>query len=363
MKPLFPVMFCVMLFAGCQKAEPPAPGVRPALVQKVIESDAGDRTVYPGEIRARHEADLAFRIGGKVVARLVDVGAIVRKGQVLAQLDPQDVVLAAQSATAQAAAAEADHAFAKAELERTRKLVDQKFVSQTVLEAKQASYDASRARLSQAQSQATVAANQAGYAKLVADQDGVITAVFVDAGQVVGAGQAVMKLARPDQKEVLINVPEHRVEVLRKPVKVLVSGWVRPEVLVAGRVREIAPAADATTRTFGVRISIPDPLPEMKLGTTANVLFAMDDARQPGHVLLPLTALTQHDGKPAVWVVDPTSSAVTIRTVQIGHYREDGVTVLSGLKKGELVVVAGVHKISAGQRVRPIEPATGGRQP
>ena len=335
---------------GKQEVQPPAP--RPVIAQVVGSKPADSANVYSGEVRARYENDLAFRVGGKVVARLVDVGAAVKKGESLARLDPQDLQLNVESARQSLAAAEADHKLAKAELERYRELRAKQYVSQAVLDARESAFNTTKARLEQARAQAQVARNQSSYTTLVAEADGVITAVNVEAGQVVAAGQPVMRFARPEEKEVAINVPETRLGELRDAGEVLIAVWAAPDKPYRGRVREIAPNADPATRTFAAKISFVQPDAAVRLGMTANVAIGDPSAGQV--ITLPLTALTQVDGKHAVWVVDPQTSKVNLRPVAIGAYREDGVTVRDGLRPGEVVVTAGVHKLLPGETVRVI---------
>ena len=338
--------------AACGKQEPQATAPRPVIAQVASAKHAEGANVYSGEVRARYENDLAFRVGGKVVGRFVDVGATVKKGEQLARLDPQDAQLGVESARQQLAAAEADHVLAKAELERYRELRAKQYVSQAVLDARESTFNTTKARLEQARAQAQVARNQSSYTTLVAEADGVITAVNVEAGQVVSAGQPVMRFARPEEKEVAINVPETRLGEFRDAPEILISLWATPSKPYRGRVREIAPNADAATRTFAAKISFVGPDAAVKLGMTANV--AIGERSGAEVITLPLTALTQVDGKPAVWVVDPHTSKVNLRPVTVGAYREDGVSIRDGLRAGEVVVTAGVHKLLPGETVRVI---------
>lgn len=335
--------------AACSQPQPVAPAPRPVLAQVVQPAASGLGNVYSGEVRARHETDLAFRVGGKLIARHVDVGAIVTRGTVLARLDAQDAQLAVDAARSQLAAAEAEHSLAKAELERYQRLFKQNFVSEAVLDARQTAFDATKAKLDQARAQVATARNQSAYTTLVADADGVITAVSAELGQVVAAGQPIVRLARPDEKEVVVNVPESRLAELRDARQILVSLWTRPEQVYAAELREISPTADPVTRTFTVKVSVPRADAAVRLGMTAN---AMLDGGGETSVMLPLSALDQSSGAAAVWVVDPQTHRTAPRPVAIGAYREDGVTVRSGLTAGEVVVSAGVHKLVAGEVVR-----------
>jgi RND family efflux transporter MFP subunit len=343
-------LVAALALAACAKKEAPAPAPRTVVAQVVGARPGDGANVYSGEIRARYENDLAFRVGGKVTARYVDVGATVAKGQPLARLDPQDARLAADAARSALAAAQADHALATAEVERYRDLYAKKFVSQAVLDARETAFNTTKARLEQARAQLATAQNQSSYTTLAAESDGVITALNVEAGQVVAPGQTVMRFARPAEKEVVISVPESRLAELRDAKQVAVLVLAAPERPYAGAIREVAPHADPATRTFAVKITLLDPDAAVQLGMTANVALG----ERAGHdtISVPLAALTQIDGNPAVWVVDPGTSKVNLRPVTIGAYREDGATVTAGLKAGEVVVTAGVHKLLAGETVR-----------
>ncbi len=337
---------------ACTRHEPAPQVVRPVQLAQVSLGAAGEQTVYAGEVKPRYEGDLGFRIGGKIVARLVDVGATVSKGQLLARLDPADVGLQTVAAKAQVAAAETEYSFAKAELDRYQGLLDQKFISQSALDAKRNVYNSTRAKHEQAKAQLAVAQNQTSYAALTADREGVITAVNAEVGQVVQPGQAVFRLAQADEREVLVNVPENRLAELKSAKQQSVVLWANPGRIYQAKVREIAPAVDSATRTFAVRLSILDADVAVRWGMTANLVLRGEGGSNSA--LLPLTSIYQKDGKPAVWVFDPASKQVNLRLVDLGIYREDGVVVRSGLQGGEWVVTAGVHKLVPGQIVRPL---------
>lgn len=348
----------VLGLAGCAEKAPPAPAPRAVVAQIVGAAPATAAHVYSGEVRARYENDLAFRVGGKVVARHVEVGAAVKKGEVLARLDPQDAQLNVDAARSALAGAEADHALAKAEVERYRDLFARRFVSQAVLDARETAFNTTRARLEQARAQAMVAANQSSYTALVAEADGVVTAVALEPGQVVAGGQPVLRFARPTEKEVLISVPETRLEALKRAPSVLVAVPATGERPIPGRVREVAPNADPATRTFAVRIAIPAAGPAVQLGMTATV--ALGDRGEDEALRVPLAAVTEAGGQAVVWVVDPATTTVHPRAVAIAAYREDGATVSAGLRPGEIVVSAGAHKLRPGEPVRVLSEALAG---
>ncbi|WP_295388853.1 efflux RND transporter periplasmic adaptor subunit [uncultured Thiodictyon sp.] len=341
---------------GCGKPAPIADAIRPVLLTEVVLGSGAETALFAGEVKPRYESDLAFRIGGKIVARAVDAGARVRKGAVLARLDAADVALQTEAAQAQVAAAQVDADFAKAEFDRYENLLKQKFISASALDAKRNAMKASHARLDQAQANLAVTRNQAAYATLIAPADGVITSVTAETGQVVAAGQVVMRHARDSEREVVIAVPEGRIDELKAADSITVVLAADPATSYRGRVREVSPAVDPITRTFTVRVAVLDPAPAMQWGMTANVLLADDGAATAS--LLPSTALYQAlDGRPALWVYDPIIGKVSLRPVVIGQYREDGVVIAAGLAAGEWVVATGANKLHEGQRVRPYEEA------
>lgn len=340
--------------AGCAKETPQQAAVRPAVVRTVGLGDTSQLSVYAGEVRARHEADLSFRVGGKVVERSATLGARVHKGDLLARIDPQDVNLNEEAAKAQVVAASADLALAKAEFDRTKSLADQHFVSGSLLDQRKASLLAAQARLQQARAQADVAGNQSGYTRLLADRDGAITATPVEAGQVVAAGQAVVRVAASNEREILIYVPEQRIAGIAVGAPVGVRPWAAQELVLPGVVREIAAAADTATRTYSVRISVPHADDKLALGATAAVVFP---STQASTIVLPHGALVQQGGASSVWVVSADGS-VQARPVKVGAWREDGTLIASGLANGDRVVIVGAHRLAAGEKVKPVPEST-----
>ena len=341
-----------VLLASCAKPEPVPEPVRPVQLIQVKLGGSVGTSVFAGEVKPRHEIDLGFRIGGKVIGRSVDVGARVTRGQALARLDPADVALQADAQKAAVAATETEYRYAKAEFDRYENLFKQKFISESALDQKRNALDANRAKWDQARAQLSVTQNQASYATLVAPDDGVITAVNVEAGQVVTTGQTVMKLAREDEREVAISVPESRIAELREAAGLGVFLWANPQRIYAARVREIAPAVDPVTRTFAVRVSIVDPDLALHWGMTANVVLAGGNASKAA--LLPLSSIYRKGDIAAVWIYDEKAHTVALRPIAVGQYREDGV-IVTGVTGGEWIVAAGVHKLREGETVRPYE--------
>lgn len=344
------VLLLALWLSGCHQPEPPpAATVRPVLVQPLQAASTAPIT-YSGEIRARHESDLAFRVSGKIVARPVEVGTRVERGKTLARLDPADLQLNAQAAKAQLAAAESDLSLAQSEQVRYAALLERKLIAQAVYDAKATVYQAAKAKRDQVKAQLAVIDNQADYTTLTADQAGVVTAVLAEVGQVVAAGQPVFKLARLDEPEIVINVPEGQVAALRQAQAMTVTLWAKPDVRLPAQLRELAPAADAATRTYTARIRLLATDPAVRLGMTAQV--SVQPTAADGGLVAPLTALVEQGAGPAIWVV--ADGKAQRRPVEIGQYREDGVVLAGGVQAGELVVTVGAHKLVAGQSVRPI---------
>lgn len=338
---------CCVLLAACSGETPQAPAARSVLVQPAVSSGTGSG-IYTGEIRARHEIDLAFRVGGKLAARLVDAGAEIKPGQPLARLDPADLQLAAAAARAQLSAAESEAATASAERERYAGLLGKKFVSQAAFDAKDNARNSAQAKLEQARAQHQISSNQNNYGTLSSEFPAVVTAVLAEAGQVVSAGQAVLRIARPEEKEVAIAVPESRLAEIRAAKSIAVKLWADPKITLHGELRELSPAADPLTRTYAARIRIANPPPEMRLGMTARV--ALDTAGEE-NLRVPLGAVLDQGQGPLVWVV--ADGKAMPRPVKLVRFQEDGAVIGEGLKAGELVVIAGAGKLVAGQAVTP----------
>jgi multidrug efflux system membrane fusion protein len=350
---LLPAALLGAVVAGCssqaQLPEPP----RIARVAQVDPASIQAIEVYPGEVHARYESTLGFRVAGKISARRVDVGAHVSQGQVLAELDPRDLELATSSARASLASAQAAHQLAKSEHDRYQTLFERRFVSQFDLEAKTNALEAARARVAEARAALDTARNHAGYAELRADADGVITAVTGEVGQVVGTGQAVMTLAHDGASEIQISIPEQAIASLKVGTPASVELWTESGKRHAGLVREIAPGADATTRTYQVRVSVSDAAATPRLGQTARVYFA--SAATDNQFLVPLSALYEKDGKPAIWQVDPRNGKVHLSQVSVEHYAETGALITQGLAAKDWIVTAGVHRLREGEAINPID--------
>lgn len=337
-----------LLLVACGKPVEKPEEIRPVRAVTVAPEKVSVVAEFPGEVRARVESRLGFRVSGKIIARKVEVGTAVKRGQLLMQLDPQDLKLAQDQANAQLRAAESNLALAKSEYARYQDLRQKNFVSAAVLESKETAYRSAQASHEQAAAAARNQLNQTGYANLLADVDGVVTAVDAEAGQVVAAGTPVLRLARDGDKEVVIGIPENKVDALRKVPDLRVSFWADRERQVRGRLRELSPVADPGTRTYTARITLLDAPEDVRLGMTATVAFV---AANPQAVLkLPLTALLNEKGNTVVWVVD--QGVVRQTPVKLAGVAGNEVVVAGGLQPGQQVVTAGVNLLKPGQKVK-----------
>lgn len=338
---------------GCstRAAAPETP--RFALVAHPQDIDSSVAEVYSGDVRARYESQLGFRVAGKIRARLVDVGSHVEAGQPLAELDPLDLKLQVASAQATLSSAQAARDLAQSEHDRYRALLDKHFISQTQFDTQVNTLKAAQAQVEQARAALAVARNQAEYTTLRADHAGVITTLGAETGQVVAAGQTVATLARDGAFEVEIAVPENRVADYRVGEPAVLEAWADEGKHLAGRLREIAPEADRMTRTYRVRVSLDDAPAALKLGQTVRVYFATADGE--ASQVIPLSALYEKTGKPAVWIVDQRTRQVHLTAVDVASYREQGVVLRSGVDPAQWIVTAGVHKLRDGDVVTPVD--------
>jgi len=340
----------VALASGCAKEHTKAEVLRPVRTAVVAESASGE-WVLSGEVRPRYETRLSFRLAGQMLARKVEVGDRVRSGQTVALLDARDAQLAESSARAQLAKAESEASLAEADLRRFRELRAKNFISQADFDRREAQARQAREQAAAAEAQASQAANQVGYTTLVAPHAGVITGLEAETGQVLAAGQTVARLARPEELEVAVSVPEHRLEAFRKAKDYEVRLWSAPEKSYRGRLRELSPVADPASRTYAARISVHGTDEALGIGMTAElrVRAAADALPQ-----IPLSALFHHDGKPAVWVLD--GERVRLVEVTPGGVSGNSVAIAAGLQAGQRVVTAGVSRLEDGQRVSLAEP-------
>ena len=343
------VAAAAVLLVACSRAAPPEEPVRAVKVIMVKNSGIAARHEYAGEVRARVESRLGFRVGGKIIKRQAELGQRVKAGEVLAQLDPQDYRLALDAARAQVAAAATNRDLAAADYKRYKALKDQGFISGAELERRDASLKGAQAQLEQGQSQLAVQGNQANYAVLSADVSGVVTAIEAEPGQVVAAGAPVVRIAADGVRDVVFSVPEDKVAAVKVGAPVTMRVWAQSADLT-GRVREVAASSDPVTRTYAVKVSVDTPEPP-PLGATVNVVMPSAEGAGGPVIKLPTTALRRDGQATAVWVLDKASMTVRSQVIQIGGADGNDAVVIAGLQPGMLVVSAGVHVLSPGQKV------------
>ncbi|MCN4144406.1 MAG: efflux RND transporter periplasmic adaptor subunit [Thiohalomonas sp.] len=347
---LLSILLLLIGLSACKKEEKVKTVIRPVLIQQVKIQENWQQATYAGEVKARYKMALGFRIGGKIVERFIEVGDVVAPGTLLARLDMEDSILQFMEAEGALAATTAEKKKAELDLKRYTKLYKDKMISASEHLRFSNSLDIAKARVTQAKAHLEVTRNQSDYTHLYADKGGVVTALEMEVGQVVVAGQTVVNLALPEEKEVVIAVAESRLAEIRHADEIKVSLWIAPKHYYPGRIREISPGADPVTRTYRVRISLLEIDDKVQLGMTTTVFIIQ---KKEGRVVeLPLTALFQKGGKPAVWIYSPDTSKVHLQAVTILEYQYDSVLIQSGLKNGQIVVTAGVHKLYPGQYVR-----------
>jgi len=341
----------LLALSACGAKEEAKAPVRPVRVAEVALTKADAAARYTGTVVARTETVAAFRVGGRITQRLVEVGNRVEAGQPLARLDPSDLKLSLRQAEARLAQAQANAVQAAADLRRYTPLLQAGHVSQAQFDQVQATSQAADAQLAEAKSALSLARNELSYADLTLTQAGTVTALDADVGQVVASGQAVLHVATDLGREVAIDVAESQVTKLNVGAPATVSLWADQELKLTGTVREITPTADTASRTFRVRVALPDDQADkVRLGMTATVLFDRDSIDEV--VVLPATSLFQQGDKPAVWVLNDKRDRVVLRPVTIDRYKSDAIVVAAGLKPGDMVVTAGVHRLDADLAVR-----------
>ena len=334
--------------AACHKEEKAASQpIRPVRTVTVEFRKSGDTLSLTGEVQPRYQADIGFRVDGKILARPVDVGTAIKKGDLLARLDPQRYRQDVEIAKSDLAAADAEVTRSQGQEYRKRELYQRGHATQVEFDIATRAYKTAQAKQSAAQARLLQATDNLGYTELKADEDGVITAVGADAGQVVAAGQMVVRLARPGEREAVFNVAEGSFKTGPTDPAVTVKLVSNPEIETTGKVRYISPQADPKTRTYAVRVALPDAPPQMRLGANVVGSVTLDQGQS---VTIPGSALFQKDGKAAVWLVEKDNT-VQLKPIAVDRYQGDSVVVGSGLDKGDVVVTAGVQKLLPGQKV------------
>ena len=339
--------------AGCSEAVPPPAPDRPVRTTTIKPRVTADPIVLTGHVRARDEIKLAFRVDGKLNERLVTIGDQVKRNQLLARLDPQNEQNALRANEAELAAAQSTLTQARNNESRLRRnSAPQEQLDQAVQQMKsaQAQVDAAEAKLRIGQDRVT-------YTELQSDVAGVVIAKGAEPGEIVRAGQPIIVLARNNLKDAVFNVPPQLLYVkgvsVDSPVEVALSE--NQNISTRGRISEIAPQTDAATRTIAVKIALTDPPVDMRMGSTVTGRVMSATA---AIIEVPGSALTESDGLPAVWIVDPRERTVTLRTVRVARYEPTSVIIAQGLGEGEIVVTAGVQALRPGQKIRLLNDPT-----
>jgi RND family efflux transporter MFP subunit len=348
MKRLLLVFAGVMLVA-CSKKEPPPEPIRPVLSIKVEALGEQSLGRFAGNIQARYETNLGFRVPGRIASRRVDVGAEVEKGDLLATLDPTDQQNQLRSAEGDLASVQAQLINAQATARRQQQLFDRGVGSQAQLDAAQTDLKTTQASLDQAKAAVSQAKDQLNYVQLRSDHKAVVTAWNAEAGQVVTAGQQVVTLAQPDIKEAVIDLPDTLVDQLPAGVVFQVASQLNPDIATTATVREIEPQAESATRTRRARLTLRETPTAFRLGTAISV--TLSSAITP-RIELPLSALQEVDGKARIWIVDTQAQTVSPRDVSIVSRTDTAVVVANGVKSGERIVSAGVNSLKPGQKVK-----------
>jgi RND family efflux transporter MFP subunit len=347
----------VLALAGCTP-EHVAEQVRPVRTLVLDPKPILDDRQAVGEVKPRYESDLSFRVAGKLVARRVDVGATVKQGDILATLDVQDYENKLRSVEADVGAADAAFVEAQSTEERLGKLLKNGWTPKANYDTALHNLRAAEAKLAAAKASLALTRDQLNYTELKADFDGVITASGAEAGQNVTAGQMVVKLARLTDKDGVFNIAEtalldHRNE----GAEVMVWPLSNPQLMIEGVMREISPVADATTRTYTVKVTLKDPPPSLRFGMSIGGRWKSSPELM---VALPLSALFEKSGSPAVWMFDPQSGSSVLKPVTVARYEADTVIIASGLAKGDIIITAGINSLREGQKVRLADAASSG---
>jgi RND family efflux transporter MFP subunit len=332
-----------------------APEVRPVRTITIAVNTADGTAALVGTVQAENEINQSFRIDGRLIERHVSVGDPVRAGQLIARLDSQNEETNLQSARAQFAAAQARLVEANNNFDRMRDLVAENAVSRAQFDQAEANRTAAASQLESARSQVTLADNRLGYTRLASSVDGVVTATGAEPGEVVGAGRMIVQVAREGARDAVFDVPARiKNAALGTNPEVTVTLTADPRVTATGRVREVAPRADAVTGTFRVRIGLIDPPAAMRLGSTVTGRMQLGEV---AGIEVPASAVFRSERQAAVWVVDRESGAVSARNIEVASSTPGSVIVAAGLAPGDVVVTAGVQALRPGQKVRLLEAA------
>jgi RND family efflux transporter MFP subunit len=352
MKRIVLVIAVTLPFVACDKEQPKKVEVRPVRVTSVRHAPTGETISLSGQIQAKDQANLAFRIGGRLQERNVTVGDPVTPGQIVAKIEPQDYQNALRSAEADLASAQAVLANAQGSESRQSELLGRGFAARSQYDQAQQQLKTAQSQVESAQAKLQNAKDNLTYTDLKSDVSGAVTAKGAEPGEVVAAGKMVLQVARQGGRDAVFNVPAQLIRQSPRNPDVTITLSDDPTTVATGHVREVAPQADAATGTYVVKVALDNPPDAMRLGAT---IIGQVKLQSEPVIQLPGTALTQSEGKPAVWVVDPEKKTVSLLPITVGHYDTSSIIVLDGLKDRDLVVTAGVQALRPGQQVRLLQ--------
>ncbi|WP_051110923.1 efflux RND transporter periplasmic adaptor subunit [Herbaspirillum frisingense] len=346
----------VLTLSACSKPAPVADAPREVVILQPQERDGGQPLHLPAEVQSRYVTSMSFRVAGQLVERRVHLGDVVRKGQVLARLDPSDADQNAASARAELASARQHLDAAEKQLQRDTAQAREQLISAQQLEQSQDARAAALAQFQAAQARASVAGNQRDYTTLVAQHDGVISAEQANTGDVLNPGQPVYSLAWSGAVDVVTDVADRQLAGLQPGQPATVTLAALPGKTFKGKVREVSPAADLQSRTYRVKVTLEQPDASVRLGMTGDVVITPAvPSGQAKVLLLPATALFHQGGKPAVWIVGGEGK-LELRPVTVSAYGERSISLSQGVAAADKVVVQGVHTLTAGEKVKPVAP-------
>jgi RND family efflux transporter MFP subunit len=351
--PALCLLVLIASLAGCRGGdEEVAPEVRPVRAVTIESRDSSGMIVLTGRVQAQSEVNQAFRLDGQLIERTVEIGDDVKAGQLLARLDSQNEESGVQAAQAQQIAAQVQLVDARNNYNRMRDLVEEAAVSRAAYDHAEAVLKTAEAQVKSVESQVRLAQNRLDFTRLYSDVSGVVTARGPDAGEVVSAGRMIVQIARVGARDAVFDVPARAMDAASRDSTVSVALTSDPSVSTEGRVREVSPRADPVTGTFAVRIELADAPEAMRLGSTVTGRLQLEGADT---IEIPAQAIFRAEGSSSVWVVDPETSTVSARPIQVRANDSGAVRVESGLSSGDVVVTAGVQALRPGQKVRVLE--------
>jgi RND family efflux transporter MFP subunit len=353
LSPILLAFASAALLAACNRTvEPPPPEIRPVRSMTVDKRGEGETISLTGNIQAQTEVNLAFRIDGRLVERLVNVGDAVKPGQLVARLDPQNEESALQAVQAQLVGAQARLIEARNQYARFKGLVTENAISRSAFDQAEANFRSAESQVESAQAQVALSQNRLNYTRLVSDVAGTVTVQGAEPGEIVGAGRMIVQVAKQGGRDAVFDVPAQVKDSTPANVEVTVALTSDPKVSAVGRVREVSPRADPVTGTFRVRVGLTNPPAALRLGSTVTGRVRLESGPS---IRIPASALVRSDRQASVWIVDPKTQTVAPRVVEVGSYDPRRVVVTAGLQPGDIVVTAGVQALRPGQKVRLLE--------